>query len=94
MSISTIIACTWPNTYPDGIHTIGLFSNQPYGLPFLIWLYCIVWWFIQDAAKVFTYDFMYKFNIFGIDDTVVEFPPSTVKYIKDHPPSVGAPGRH
>jgi len=38
---------------------------------------------------------MHKYNIFGIDDTgVVVFPPSTVQYIKDHPPTVGKPGKH
>ena len=95
LTISTILACVWPNTNPDGIHAKGLLLEQPYSLPFVIWIYCIFWWFVQDAAKVCTYYFMKKYNVFGIDDTgVVVFGPSTIKYIKDHPPSVGVPGRH
>eukprot|EP01035_Chromulina_nebulosa_P017545 gene17545-23108_t len=51
LTISTIVACVWPNSRPDGIPTIGLHRRMPYSLPIYIWLYCIVWWFIQDAAK-------------------------------------------
>ena len=47
LTCSTIIACTWPKTTPDGIQTQGLELRPPYALPLYIWLYCIVWWFIQ-----------------------------------------------
>lgn len=32
-----------------------------------MWIYCIVWWFIQDACKVVTYIFLRKYNIFQIN---------------------------
>ena len=35
-----------------------------------VWLYCIVWWFIQDAAKVATYQLMYKYNYNNINAEV------------------------
>jgi H+-transporting ATPase len=47
LSTSTILACLWPESKPDGIYTIGLTSRSPHLLPLYIWIYCIVWWFIQ-----------------------------------------------
>lgn len=70
LTCSTILACVWPKTYPDGIYAMGLLNREPYGLFVYIWLYCIVWWFIQDAIKVGVYSFMKKFNIFDINDSI------------------------
>jgi H+-transporting ATPase len=47
LSLSTVIACSWPATYPDHIYTVGLARDQPYALALYIWIYCIFWWFIQ-----------------------------------------------
>jgi H+-transporting ATPase len=47
LSISTILACVWPASYMDGIYTLGLAYHDPYYLPVLIWVYCLVWWIIQ-----------------------------------------------
>ena len=47
LSASTIIAAVWPKSSPDGVLTWGLCMRQPYELPVYIWLYCLVWWFIQ-----------------------------------------------
>lgn len=95
LSLSTTLACAWPATYPDHIYTVGLAREQPYALALYIWIYCLVWWLIQDAAKVGCYKLMHYYNMFGIKDTgVVEFPPSTLKYIRDHPPTVSKPGAH
>jgi H+-transporting ATPase len=47
LSTSTLLACVWPASYPDGVYTLGLVYRHPYMLPLYIWLYCIVWWFIQ-----------------------------------------------
>jgi H+-transporting ATPase len=47
LSTSTILACLWPESKPDGIYTIGLTSRSPHLLPLYIWIYCIIWWFIQ-----------------------------------------------
>jgi len=85
LSASTIIACTWPASYPDGIYALGLGRRQPYGLAAMIWLYCIVWWFIQDFCKVMTYRVIKKYNIFGYNDTgVYVMPESVAKYIAEN----------
>ena len=58
LSTSTILACLWPTSKPDGIYTIGLTSRTPHLLPLYIWIYCIIWWFIQvNISFSFTYSF-------------------------------------
>ncbi len=85
LSASTIIACSWPNSKPDGIETLGLGRRSPKELAIFIWLYCIVWWFIQDAVKVGIFYVLKKYNLFRYNDTgKVELPESTLQYIRDH----------
>mmetsp|Transcript_19959 Transcript_19959/g.33403 ORF Transcript_19959/g.33403 Transcript_19959/m.33403 type:complete len:906 (+) Transcript_19959:83-2800(+) len=85
LTLSTIIACSWPTTYPDGVYTMGLARRKPYELPVYIWLYCIGWWFVQDAAKVATFYVLKKYNIFGYNDTgKLVLPESAVRYINDN----------
>jgi H+-transporting ATPase len=102
LSTSTLLACLWPMSRPDGIPTLGLQRRPPHLLPLYIWIYCIVWWILQvreprnlepidipisnsacdstppapllpkqtqDAAKVLTYRFLRRFNVFGINET-------------------------
>jgi len=69
LSVSTILAITWPASYPDGVYTLGLAYHTPYELPIYIWIYCLVWWFLQDVAKVFCYWLLKKYNAFGINNT-------------------------
>jgi len=97
LSTSTLLACVWPMSRPDGIPTLGLQRRPPHILPLYIWIYCIVWWIVQvspliamnprcakiseltpspprvfqDAAKVLTYRFLKRFNVFGYNDTGV-----------------------
>jgi H+-transporting ATPase len=47
LSCSTILACLWPSSTPDGIYALGLTKRTPKFLPLYIWIYCIIWWFIQ-----------------------------------------------
>lgn len=47
LSLSTLFACYWPLSRPDGIPTIGLERRRPYSLPLFIWIYCILWCYIQ-----------------------------------------------
>jgi H+-transporting ATPase len=47
LTMSTIVACIWPMSRPDGIPTLGLERKEPYALPIFIWIYCLVWWIIQ-----------------------------------------------
>jgi hypothetical protein len=70
LTLSTVIACTWPECYPDGIYTEGLGSHEPYLLPLYVWVYCIVFWFLQDFAKVQCYYLLSSWNIFDINNTL------------------------
>lgn len=72
LTSSTLIACFWPVSYPDGIFALGLARRIPHALPVYVWLYCIIWWIIQDAAKVATYWAMKKYNIFGYNETGID----------------------
>lgn len=71
LTMSTILACVWPSAYPDGIYTIGLSLRPPYILPFVIWMYCLLWWFIQDAAKVGMYELLRKNGMYHDNDRKV-----------------------
>jgi H+-transporting ATPase len=70
LTLSTILALFWPSGQLDGLEVIGLSERQPQ-IAFYVWVYCIVWWFIQDAAKVLTYYILEKYNIFGINDALM-----------------------
>jgi H+-transporting ATPase len=63
LSLSTFVACIWPLSRPDGIPTIGLERKEPYILPVFIWVYCIIWWFIQvsefDSNIIFYFYFIF-----------------------------------
>jgi H+-transporting ATPase len=32
-----------------------------------VWIYCVVWWLIQDTCKVAVYWVMHRFNLFQIN---------------------------
>jgi len=34
-------------------------------MPLYVWLYCIVWWFVQDWIKVLSYVMMEKLDMFS-----------------------------
>lgn len=68
LSASTILACVWPPSYPDGVYTLGLARRAPYELPVYIWMYCVFWWIVQDVAKVLAFRFLRAYNIFSIND--------------------------
>jgi H+-transporting ATPase len=67
LTISTAIACFWPKSTPDDLQTTGLLMRPPYELVAMIWVYCLVWWLIQDVAKVYSFKIMRHFNLFGIN---------------------------
>ena len=82
---SSIIACVWPSSTPDGIYALGLGLEQPYVLALYIWIYCIVWWFIQDVTKVLLYKLIIKYNIFKYNSTgKLVLPESTLEYIRNN----------
>lgn len=71
LSISTILACTWPESTVDGIEVTGLSTVSPRGMAFYVWLYCLFWWILQDIAKVMCYYYLEKYNICGINDSLM-----------------------
>ena len=82
LTLSSLLAIFWPPTEPDGIPTEGLRSDM--GLFGFVWIFCLFFWFIQDALKVLTYKYMYKVNFNNISSSgVVELPDSAKKLIAD-----------
>jgi len=69
LSCSTILAIAWPYSSPDNIESLGLGLHEPYLLALWIWIYCIVWWFIQDAFKVICVKIIEYYDIFGYNET-------------------------
>jgi H+-transporting ATPase len=69
ISSSLIIALSLDQQTIDDIATLGLARAPPYYLFIVILIYCIIWWFIQDAAKVLAYHYMSRANLFGINNT-------------------------
>jgi H+-transporting ATPase len=69
LTLSTILACFWPDSDVDNQSVEGLANHTPKQLAVFIWLWCLVWWFVQDLAKVILYWWMEKYNIFGINDS-------------------------
>jgi H+-transporting ATPase len=70
LTISTLLACFWPRGYVDNQYVVGLADKRPKALAVYILIYCIVWWFIQDLAKVVLYYYLKKYNVFGINDSL------------------------
>jgi H+-transporting ATPase len=68
--LSTLLACVWPAGYVDKMYVTGLADGDNKAMAFWVWLYCIFWWFIQDAAKVACYWYLHKYNIFGINEVL------------------------
>lgn len=82
LSLSSILALFWPTTVTDGIPVEGLQNNV--GLFVFVWLYSLVFWFLQDALKVLTFRWMYSTNFNKISSTgVVIMPQSALKMIAD-----------
>ena len=85
LASSTAIALAWPSSTIDGVYTLGLARRTPYALAVYIWIYCIVWWFVQDASKILAYKFMKRYNLFGINNTgAVVLRQSTIDYMRDN----------
>jgi H+-transporting ATPase len=85
LSASTILACAWPDSKPDGIQTLGLARRAPRHMAAFVWIYCIFWWFVQDAIKVGVFTMLKKYNLFSYNDTGrVVLPQSTIDYIANN----------
>ena len=88
LGLSTILACSWPEGTVDDVYSIGLEYREPKSLAFVIWLYCIARWLIQDVAKVWFYKLMKYHNWFSWNQTgKVVASEDVKKFIVEH--SVG-----
>lgn len=62
---STMIGSFFPDTTLSGVRIKGLATGDGYSLwPLWLWLYCLVWWLLQDLAKVATYRLLDRYDIF------------------------------
>jgi H+-transporting ATPase len=75
--VSSVIALFWPKSEPDGIPFDGI-QGDP-GLFAFVWLFCLFFWYVQDALKVLVYWYMYKINFNGIDTSGVVVLPESAK---------------
>jgi len=53
LTISTLLATFWPEGSLDGLPVKGLAVGEYTMMLAWIWMYCILWWFVQDALKVY-----------------------------------------
>nr|AAP30857.1 P-type H+-ATPase [Trypanosoma brucei] len=66
--ISTIAASVWKKSSSDGVPVEGLARGETVAdrlYPLWVWIYCILWWIVQDVVKVLTHMLMEAFDIFG-----------------------------
>jgi len=93
LSLSTIVASFWPESWPDGIKVTGLARGEQLDqklLPLFVWFYCIVWWWIQDIFKVGTYKLMEHFDLFSFR-TLAQAQVNVDWASKDEPGYVASP---
>ena len=90
LTCSTLIAMFWPESKPDNILTTGLLVDQPYLLVLYIWIWSLVWWFVEDAAKVLCRWLVDKHNYFNVHDTGVMKLSDTAIALKNRIESEGA----
>mmetsp|Transcript_48954 Transcript_48954/g.78872 ORF Transcript_48954/g.78872 Transcript_48954/m.78872 type:complete len:624 (+) Transcript_48954:2-1873(+) len=64
LMISTFLASFWPEGLLDGLPVMGLALGEYTNMPLWIWIYCIIWWFIQDVLKVITIRTLNHFDLF------------------------------
>ncbi|CCW69579.1 unnamed protein product [Phytomonas sp. Hart1] len=68
LSVSTLAASFWEKSYPDHLLTEGLAWGDKSSdrlLPLWVWIYCVVWWLIQDVVKVLSHILMDAVDLFG-----------------------------
>jgi H+-transporting ATPase len=64
LSASTIVSTSWPYSHPDKIQTEGMGRSEPKLLPLFVWIYCIIWWILQDVFKVLVYQLLKRMHLF------------------------------
>jgi H+-transporting ATPase len=79
LSLSSLLSIFWPTSNPDDIPTEGLQGEM--GVFAFVWIYCFVFWLVQDLMKVLVYRFMYKTNALGIKSTGKVHLPESAKQL-------------
>jgi len=64
LTISSFLAAFWPKGELDGLPVMGLSRGSCPLLPLWVWIFCILWWFVQDLLKVLTLGFLNYFHLF------------------------------
>eukprot|EP00960_Hanusia_phi_P064836 765932-Hanusia_phi.AAC.1 len=64
LTISTFLASYWPEGNLDGLPVMGLARGTYTLMPLWIWIYCLIWWFIQDIFKIVTIRTILKYDLF------------------------------
>mmetsp|Transcript_49584 Transcript_49584/g.117992 ORF Transcript_49584/g.117992 Transcript_49584/m.117992 type:complete len:349 (-) Transcript_49584:108-1154(-) len=69
ITISTMLASFWPASLLDGLPVMGMaLPDEQTGnytlMPLWVWIYCIIWWLIQDACKVAAIWVLNHFDLF------------------------------
>jgi len=57
---STLLSVYWP--FGEGM------SGQPWGGAAFVWVYCLVWFLVQDLGKVAVIKALEKWNVFGYNN--------------------------
>jgi H+-transporting ATPase len=62
---STLLSLNWPfgEVQDDGSMNM---SGIDSGLAVFTWVYCLIWFFIQDCMKVVLYKLLYQFDVSGL----------------------------
>ena len=64
LTISTILACAWPEGMLDHIPVMGLARGDYKLMPLWVWMYCLLFWIIQDSLKVSCLLLIQRYQLF------------------------------
>jgi H+-transporting ATPase len=80
LALSSVLSIYWPKSRLDDIPIDGLKSNL--GLFGFVWVFCLIFWLIQDVLKVVTIRLMHHFNFNNCATSgVIIYPESTMALI-------------
>jgi H+-transporting ATPase len=64
--ISTLLSLSFPEVEMDNIYIQGLARRQPYILPVYIWVYCLLFFLLQDCCKVCIFWILHRYELLGL----------------------------
>ncbi|KAK3275928.1 hypothetical protein CYMTET_15971 [Cymbomonas tetramitiformis] len=71
MTISTLLSKYWEDIFGSS-EMVGL-DGKAIGF---VWVYCFLWWLLQDAVKVVAYKYIYQYDIMGVRSDDEKAPPT------------------